>query len=166
VYVLEAVVLLEPFVLLVRVELPYGSVAIRVPLIREISKVDVAVTVTVRSPELVVDPVMVPLALPEKVEVELVDVIVDVSPGDWVIGGEVTVSWAESVALPVMLVVFEMPGIVMETAVVNVPTSVKETTALVVAAGTSVTFEVVVPSFTLTWTTLAVTVASGARGKR
>lgn len=64
------------------------------------------------------------------------------------------------------VVLLEIPGMVTETAVVKVPTSVRETTAPVEAAGTSVTFEVVVPSLTLTSTTLAVTVASGARGNR
>ena len=54
----------------------------------------------------------------------------------------------------------EIPGTVTE------PRSETVTTAPVVAAGTSVTLEVVVPSLTLTSMTLAVTVASGARGRR
>lgn len=48
---------------------------------------------------------------------------------------------------------------------VNEPTSERETTAPVGSAGTSVILEVVVPSLTLISMTLAVTVASGARGK-
>ena len=65
-----------------------------------------------------------------------------------------------------MLVMFDTPGMVRETADAKDPTSVKETTAPVTTTGTSVITEVVVPSFTFTWTTLAVTVASGARGNK
>lgn len=54
----------------------------------------------------------------------------------------------------------EIPGTVRD------PTSDKETTASVVAAGTSVTLDVVVPSLTLISTTLAVIVSSGALGRR
>lgn len=145
----------------------YGSVAMRVPLIKESSNVDVAVTVTVRSPEVVSEAVVVPLVGGMVVcDVVNDEVIVDVSPTGGVVTGDVMVPWDESVALPVTTVPFEIPGMVTETAVVIDPTSVKETTAPVVATGTSVTFDVDVPSFTFTSTTLAVTVASGARGRR
>jgi hypothetical protein len=57
-----------------------------------------------------------------------------------------------------------MPGTVTETALE--PTLDRETTVAEAAAVTSVTLDVDVPSLTLISTTLAVTVASGARGRR
>ena len=170
----DALLLLELVIwaVLVCVELPkFVPVAMMVPLIKETSKVEVAVTVTVRSNEVVVGIDIVPLTSERGreivLELDIDDVIIDPSSDvDGVAGGEVIVSWVESVALPVMMVEFdETPGMVTDTAV-RVPTSVKETTAPVVATGTSVTTEVTVPSLTFTSTTLAVTVASGARGKR
>ncbi len=142
------------------------AVAMMVPLTNDISNVDVAVTVTVRSVLVVVsENVVVLFRASEKTEpaglssaVELVD---ESSELRGVGGGVDNVSWEESVALPpTTLVVSEIPGSVKE------PTFDRDTTASVVAAGTSVTFEVVVPSLTLISTTLAVTVASGALGRR
>jgi hypothetical protein len=136
-----------------------------VPLIREISNVEVAVTVTVRSSVLVVVVDIVPLTGGSRVELVVTEVIVDVSGNNGVVE-DVIVPWTESLPVPVAVVPLEIPGMVTETVIVKEPTSVKETTAPVVATGTSVTFEVDVPSLTLTWTTLAVTVASGALGNR
>jgi hypothetical protein len=138
-----------------------GSVAMTLPLMRESSMVDVAVTVTVRSSVAVV---VVPLIETRPLVLELLvyEVIVDESMNEEL----ELVMVAESVGPPEMLVLLEMPGMVTEMAVLMEPMSVRETTEPVVAAGTSVTLEIVVPSFTLTSTTLAVTVASGARGNR
>ena len=92
--VLEALQLLDAVLstLLVLVELPakYGSVARTVPLMRDTSKVDVAVTVTVRPSGLVVGIITVPLIASERtggLEVELVinEVVVDMSPAGSVV---------------------------------------------------------------------------------
>jgi hypothetical protein len=143
-----------------------ASVAMTVPLIRESSNVEVAVTVIVRS-VLVGGVDIVPFEASDKVEKMDEEVIVEVSSGgNGVVTGDVIVCCDESVALPMTVVSFDMPGMVTDIAVVIAPTSVRETTAPVVAAANSVTLETLVPSFTLTSTTLAVTVASGALGNR
>jgi hypothetical protein len=122
-----------------------GSVAMIVPLINDTSKVDVAVTVTVCSSVLVVISATVPLTVSDsvrggEVELEVKDVMVDESPRE---PDDVIVE-------PVEVVLFDMGGMVTDTAVVNEPTSVRETTAPVLAAGTSVTMDVEVPSLTFT----------------
>ena len=137
---------------LVVVSCGVDPVAIMVPLIIETSNVDVAVTVTVWS-SVVEAPVIVevPFNASERTDpagVRSEDVVANVK------GGVVIDPCDESVEL------VEIPG------TVNEPTSDSETTVPDVAAGTSVTTEVVVPSLTLISTTLAVTVASGARGRR
>ena len=112
-----------------------GSVTRSVPLIKDTSKVDVAVTVTVPSSLLL--GVMVPLEFPEmggsvELELDVKDVMVDVFGK--VVLREVVAT--EPVAPPVAMVEFETGGMVTETAVVKAPTSVNETTATVVATGT------------------------------
>jgi len=152
----ELLLLGSPLMLVVPVLVAVTStndpVAIIVPLIIEISSVDVAVTVTVWS-SLVEAPVLVKVPFDESERADPTEPrpeedVVDVK------GGVVIVPCDESVLL------VEIPGTVSE------PTSDRETTVPDVAAGTSVTLEVVVPSLTLISTTLEVTVASGARGRR
>lgn len=133
-----------------------------------------AVTVTVRS-AVMVEPgrIVVPLVGPsERSEpVVLASEVVVVDPSVAVVEEDeirevVLVMWVEeSVTAPLVESLAPVsPGTVTET--VAEPAFDIDTTVPEGAAVTSVTLETEVPSFTLISTTLAVTVASGALGRR
>jgi hypothetical protein len=135
--------------------------------------VDVAVTVTVRSEELVeYGRMVVPLVGPSESSepVVLTSELVVVDPSAGVVEDEIrevvlVMCMEESVTVPVVeSVVPVSPGT--ETETVAEPTFGNDTIVPEGAAVTSVTLETEVPSFTLISTTLAVTVASGALGRR
>lgn len=148
----------------------------KVPFVKEYSKVDVAVIVIVDS-ELVM--VLLLLAAVDaavddselravvKGSVEVEDTK-EVSVGSGVVGGvDVMTVWEKS--SPSVVVMAEVSvGTAMSTApdTVSVPKEDTETSTSLVAAATIVASSVVEPTSTLTSTTLAVTVASGKRGKR
>jgi len=152
-----------------------GPVATMVPLIKETSNVEVVVTVTVRSvvelSSKALDVLLTASENTDAVELRSVTVLEREMVSDGAaVGGEVVSADAdrpegadtdrsEGTELAT-LVAEDRPGRV------TVPTSDRDTTVPVDAAEISVATVVVVPSLTLISTTLAVTVASGARGRR
>lgn len=130
-----------------------ASVAMMVPLNKDTSNVDVCVTVTVSSS--VVEVVFAKLSgkdVVSRAESEVDDIV------------ELSAKPEDEVGREVVMVELSMEELAVDSTpdTVSWPRSDSERTVLPVAAGTSVSFDVVVPSFTLICTTLAVTVASGA----
>lgn len=141
-----------------------------VPFVYEKFRVDVAVMVTVNS-ELVI--VLLLLAANAdsavravaRVSVEVEDAK-EVSVGSGVVGGvDVMTAWERSSAL-VVTAVASVCTATSTAGIVSVPNEDTETRTSLVAAATIVASSVVEPTSTLTSTTLAVTVASGTRGRR
>jgi hypothetical protein len=141
-----------------------------VPFVYEKSRVDVAVMVTVNS-ELVI--VLLLLAADvdsavravARVSVEVEDAK-DVSVGSGVVGGvDVMTAWEES-SPSVVTAEVSVCTATSTAGTVRVPKEDTETRTSLVAAATTVASSVVEPTSTLTSTTLAVTVASGTRGRR
>lgn len=136
----------------------------KVPLVNEISSVEVAVTVTV-------DSVLVPLLL----SVDSIEVVYEPpnvedgneeSEGSGVVGGvDVRTDWEES-STPLVTAEVSVGVEVSTAGIVSVPNEDTETRTSLVAAAIVVASRVVDPTSTFTSTTLAVTVASGTRGSR
>jgi hypothetical protein len=132
----------------------------KVPLLYDTSRVEIAVTVTVDSWL-----VMVSLVV-ERTEVKLSLVVKDVMVAS--VEGpvmEVSTDW-EASSTSVVTAVLSVAVEVSTADTVNVPSEDTETRTSLVATAIVVASMVVEPTSTLISTTLEVTVASGARGKR
>ena len=141
----------------------------KVPLVYENCRVDVAVTVMVDSELVIVLLLLVAedraVRAVARVSVKVEDAK-EVSDGSGVVGGvEVMMAWEESSALVVTAEV-SVGKLRFSASTVSVPKEETETRTSLVAAATIVASSVVEPTSTLTSTTLAVTVASGTRGRR
>lgn len=146
-----------------------GDAITKEPFVYEKFRVDVAVMVTVNSELMIV----LLLAADEdtvvravgRVSVEVKDAL-DVSVGSGVVGEvDVMTAWDKSSALVVTAEVSVCTA-TSTAGTVSVPKEDTETRTSLVAAATTVASSVVEPTSMLTSTTLAVTVASGARGRR
>ena len=136
----------------------WGFVTTTVPFWIAICNVEIAVTVTVCSDVAVLEIVLLRASdrpVPRGFK------LVEDSEGRGV-GGGVVITDCESVVMdPTALVSDDMPGTVTATL-----TPGRDTTVSPAVTATVKAVEVPVPSSTLIWTAFAVTVASGARGKR
>jgi hypothetical protein len=142
----------------------------KVPFVNEYSIVDVAVTVTVDS-----ELVMV-LLLPAADEDSALRAVArgsfevedakEVSVGRGVVGGVDVMTDCEESSASVVTAVVSVGCATSTASTVSVPKDDTDTRTSLVAAATTVASSVVEPTSTLISTTLAVTVASGTRGRR